>query len=259
MTARRLLALTVTVGALVLAAAAAAEQSYTDSRGDSGVGMDITNLTVRSDPAGNVSIQIAVATPIVDNHAIAIFVDADRNPSTGSSGDDYWMIGGPLAGIDFFRWNGSDFVPFDAPGFWVGGANTNVMEFRFHRSALGGTGAFDFTAISVSLDETSAGLEYKAWDFAPNTGAYTYSLSRAPSARTGSTTTATASPTTPPTPAARRRATATSATRALRRRRRARPRRAPAPSPTHPGSRRASATRGPRSSTSASARSCTGR
>jgi hypothetical protein len=101
---------------------AAADQSWTDPGGDAGVGTDITTVTARNDTAGGISIQVASANPIVTNHAIAIFIDADRNQSTGSNGDEFWMYGGPAVGTAFFAWNGSSFVSTHPASFSVGPA-----------------------------------------------------------------------------------------------------------------------------------------
>ena len=88
---------------LAVSASAVADQSYTDPGGDAGVGTDIVGATVRNDiSSGTITIQVASANPIVANHAVAIFIDADRNLSTGDQGDDYWMYGGPATGIAFF-------------------------------------------------------------------------------------------------------------------------------------------------------------
>lgn len=176
---------------LAIASGAAADQSYTDPPGDGKVGTDITNMTVRNDAAGNISIQVASANPIVANHALAIFIDADQNPGTGSStGDDYWMYGGPAVGTGFFAWNGSQFAPVSPADFVVGAAASNVTEFRFNKTDIGNRSAFNFVVISISIDPPDVNF----WDFAPDTGRYTYTLS------TGTTTTTTTTTTSPPPP-----------------------------------------------------------
>jgi len=98
--------------ALALTASAVADQSYTDPGGDAGVGTDIVGVTVRNDVnSGAMSIQVASANPIVANHAVAIFIDADRNPSTGCNGDEYFIYGGPATGVAFLTCSGGNFVP----------------------------------------------------------------------------------------------------------------------------------------------------
>lgn len=176
--------------ALVMAASATADQSYTDARGDGGPGTDIVALTVRNDTAGNISIQVQSANPIVENHAIAIFIDADRNPSTGEDGDEYWMYGGPAVGVGFFAWNGSQFVAMSPASFQVGAAASDVTDFRINKADLGNVSGFNFVAISISIDPPNINF----WDAAPDRGYYSYDLVSAPPPTTTTTTTTTPAP-----------------------------------------------------------------
>ncbi len=162
--------------ALIVTGSAGADQSYTDPQGDAGVGTDIVAVTVRNDAAGNLSFQVGSASPIVSNHAIAIFVNADRNKSTGASstGDDFVMFGGPATGVAFAAWNGSQFVATNPPSYHVGAATSNVTDFRISKADLGNTSGFDFAVISVSEDPPDPNLHF--WDYAPNAGVYTYTL-----------------------------------------------------------------------------------
>ena len=162
---------------LAVSASAVADQSYTDPGGDAGVGTDIVGTTVRNDiSAGTITIQVASANPIVANHAVAIFIDADRNSSTGDQGDDYWMYGGPATGIAFFAWNGSAFAETNPATFGVGAAASNVTEFRFNKADIGNVSGFNFAVVSISID----GDNLKFWDAAPDTGYFSYDLAVAP-------------------------------------------------------------------------------
>jgi hypothetical protein len=152
---------------------AGADQGYSDPVGDAGVGTDITNLSVSNDAGGTIVFQVQSASPVVSNHAIAIFIDADRNPATGSGGDDYWFFNGPLAGRAFFAWNGSAFVQQSPASFTASVPAANLNEFRIGEADLGGTRSFFFAAISVSIDPPDVNF----WDIAPNTGEFAYTLS----------------------------------------------------------------------------------
>ncbi len=132
-------------------------------------------VTIRNDTAGGITIQVQSANPIVGNHAVAVFIDADRNQSTGGQGDDYWMFGGPDVGVGFFAWNGSTFAPMSPASFSVGAAAANVTEFHIGRADLGGVAGFNFAAISLSLD----GDNINFWDAAPDTGYSSYDLALA--------------------------------------------------------------------------------
>jgi hypothetical protein len=171
-----LVTLVATAATAIATGAALADQSYTDAGGDAGAGTDVTGITVRNDQAGNLTIQVGAASPIVANHAIAIFLNTDRNAATGGQGDEYWMYGGPLVGTAFFAWNGSDFVDANPGSFSVGAAGTNVTEFRINRADIGNVTSFDFFVLSISIDEGSAGFEVKGWDGAPEIGYFSYEL-----------------------------------------------------------------------------------
>jgi hypothetical protein len=169
------------VAAVVLgmAGSASADEGYSDPVGDAGVGTDIVALTVRNDSAGSLSVQVASASPMVSNHAIALFVDADRNSATGSStGDEYVMYGGPATGVLFGVWNGSRFVLGNPPSYRVFAAGPNLTEFRIAKSDLGNTSGFTFVAVSISIDPPDPDLHF--WDFAPDRGSYSYVLSTPP-------------------------------------------------------------------------------
>jgi len=183
---RRILLLSSVVAAmLVVVSSAGADQSYTDPTGDGKVGTDITNMTVRNDTAGNIQFQVASANPIVANHAIAVFIDADKNPATGSpTGDEYWMFGGPAVGIAFFAWNGSQFAAASPASFGVGAAAANVTEFRINKADIGNVDSFNFVVISISIDPPNINF----WDIAPDTGSYTYALTTATPAPAPTTT-----------------------------------------------------------------------
>lgn len=158
-----------TVAAFTLAMTAGAQQSYTDPGGDAGVGTDITGITVNNDQAGLLSIQVASANPIVGNHAVAVFIDADKNPATGDDGIEAWMFGGPFVGAAFFSCTSGGCSPTNAPGFSARAASSNVTEFTFNRSAIGNSASFNFDVISISIDPPNVNF----WDIA---GTYTYDL-----------------------------------------------------------------------------------
>jgi len=171
---RFLYLLGVAVAALAMAGSAGADQSYTDPVGDAGVGTDIVGVTVRNDTtSGLISIQVASANPVVANHAVAIFIDADRNQATGDQGDDYWMFGGPLVGRGFFATpNGSTSNELSPASFWAGQVAANMSEFRFNKADIGNVSGFNFWVASISIDPPY--LHF--WDGAPNSGYWSYDL-----------------------------------------------------------------------------------
>lgn len=157
---------------LITVMTAGAEQSYTDPNGDAGAGTDITTITVRNDQSGLISMQVASASPIVGNHAIAVFIDADKNQATGEGGDEAWMYGGPLVGASFFNCSGGSCAPTNPASFSAGPAGPNVTEFRFNRADIGNVSSFNFYAVSISIDPPNI----QFWDDAPDSGYFTYDL-----------------------------------------------------------------------------------
>lgn len=156
------------IAAFALAVTAGAQQSYTDAGGDAGPGTDITSITVNNDQAGMLTIQVASANPIVGNHAVAVFIDADKNPATGDDGLEAWMFGGPFVGAAFFSCSESGCSESN-PAFSARAASSNVTEFQFSRSGIGNSTSFNFDVVSISIDPPNLNF----WDVA---GTYTYDL-----------------------------------------------------------------------------------
>jgi hypothetical protein len=178
---RRVLLALLLLVALGITPSAGADQSYTDPSGDGGPGTDITNVTVRNDVnTGMITIQLGSASPIVANHAIAVFIDADRNQATGDQGDEYWMFGGPLVGAAFFAWNGSDWIEPNAATFSARAAASNVTEFLFNKADIGNVSGFNFASASISLDVSGGSLAINFWDAAPDRGYWSYDLATPP-------------------------------------------------------------------------------
>jgi PKD repeat protein len=185
---------------LVVAGSAGADQSYSDPQGDAGVGTDIVTVTVRNDSAGNLAFQVASASPIVPNHAIAIFINADRSTATGAppAGDDYVMFGGPATGVLFGVWNGSQFALATPSSYRVGAATSNITDFRIAKADLGNTSGFYFAVLSASIDPPDPNLHF--WDYAPNYGEFSYTLTTPQTPPPPATTTAAPPPPPPPAP-----------------------------------------------------------
>lgn len=138
------------------AGSARSDRTYTDPRGDAGPGTDITDVTVRNDTAGNITVQIAIASPLPDNHYLALHFDADNNPATGlllqGQGSDFYGYGSKSFGQGFYRWSGSQWELMSASGFQAGFAASQVVEFRLTRAVLGNPSRFTLAVFSGSGD-----------------------------------------------------------------------------------------------------------
>ena len=123
---------------------------------------------MNNDQAGMLTIQVASASPIVGNHAVAVFIDADKNPATGDDGIEAWMFGGPFVGAAFLSCSASGCSESN-PAFGARAAASNVTEFQFNRSGIGNSASFNFEVVSISIDPPNVNF----WDVA---GTYTYDL-----------------------------------------------------------------------------------
>ncbi len=171
---RRLMALLVGVGSLVIAGAAGAEQTYTDGSGDSGTAPDLTQVVVSND-ATQVTFRIAAPgrTP-TDTEAHVLFIDSDANASTGDDGDELRAI---FAFPSFYveSWNGSAWV--DAPttgisGRFELGSSASTWQLTLPRTLLGTGTAFNFVVLAFKVN----GENIEAADLAPNSGSWRYEI-----------------------------------------------------------------------------------
>ncbi len=83
---RTLLAAAVLSLVLVASAGAANTTTFADQAGDAGAGPDVTGLTVSTDDAGMVTIQLQLANrpSLQTNDEVGVTLDLDQNPDTGS-------------------------------------------------------------------------------------------------------------------------------------------------------------------------------
>ena len=130
---RRLMALLVGVGSLVIAGAAGAEQTYTDGSGDSGTAPDLTQVVVSND-ATQVTFRIAAPgrTP-TDTEAHVLFIDSDANASTGDDGDELRAI----FAFPSFNWNASSSGVLTGFEVW-----TIAPSFTIAKNTIGHSGTF---------------------------------------------------------------------------------------------------------------------
>jgi hypothetical protein len=140
----------VVLAGVCAAAAIAAERSYTDDAGDSGTAPDLTNVTV-TDSNGFLAFKIAGS--LAPSSTIEIFIDTDRNQSTGDDGDElrvgleqeadgknYWFAG---------RWNGTT---WERAGIDVQSQSfPGRLEVGFRAADAGITGTFDFVVVAFKM------------------------------------------------------------------------------------------------------------
>jgi hypothetical protein len=150
--------LCVAAAAPAVRAATADPTAFTDTAGDSGTAADVGTVKVTNDDNGQYTFDIGFATPYGDTANVALYLDTDLNPATGSPNDigaDY-MLYDDHASHSFWlvKWNGSDWE--DAPSMAsasvsIGAANASLTA-SINRSDLGDTGGFNFYVLSYEGD-----------------------------------------------------------------------------------------------------------
>ena len=135
--------------ALLCAQAARADTGFTDPAGDAGGSPDLTEVTVANDAEGRIVFRVAFAggAPLPRAGDVAIFVDADKDVSTGESGRDYRIVLNGLETWSFSRWDGFEWrlVPaLTGRAYFLPGA----VMFAVDRSELGGTTSFELFVLS---------------------------------------------------------------------------------------------------------------
>lgn len=150
----------------------ASSGDYTDPAGDSGTAGDITAVTVAGDKASGQLLFRITGTNIASSETAPLIldIDSDANPLTGDitfNGMDYeFDIDNTSYG--FFHWNGSDWVATPDLSVQVSGGTTQIL-ISVNRSELGNTSSFNFFSIAFNAAD-------RAFDLAPNQGAFNYSL-----------------------------------------------------------------------------------
>lgn len=126
---------------------ALADASFTDPAGDAQDAPDVTAVTVSNDTGGNIMFHIAV-TNFTPESEIVIYLDTDKNASTGDDGSEYLLSDEHSAdpansGWDMAHWTGTSWV--DTPHSTVTVQSTATsIDFRVNKSDLGGASGFGF-------------------------------------------------------------------------------------------------------------------
>jgi len=175
-TLRRRAATAIAFGLLVTGAALAAA-SLTDPAGDAmGAGADVTRIDASHD---STTWTLRVATP---NHSglqrtenIQVFLDTDRNRSTGTNGYDFRLrvFGGDPTPIALERWSGS----WEPAGGLISSSFSAGLTATLSRAALGVSGSVNLAVYTVD------GTTGQASDIAPGPSLserWTYSFTSAP-------------------------------------------------------------------------------
>lgn len=155
---------------------------YTDPTGDSATASDVSKLTL-TPGNGTVMFDIAYTGALGSDGGLAVGIDADRNPQTGSAGVDYLYIAAS-DGAAFAKWDGTQWVSFSHQPTNPALTSTD-LTFTITLADIGGVTTFDFFGGSLRGNDA---------DYVPDSGFATYPLAVAPPP----TTTTTPQPPSPP-------------------------------------------------------------
>ena len=152
---RRIIVLGAMVALLLFGASGAgAASTFTDPQGDAVAGAaDITQVVVSNDLDGNVTFAVTIAdrTTFTPDDLLFIFLNTDKNTSTGVAGIDYAIVV-TSAGAALVRASGTTFAP--APQTTLTLADNN-KTIKINRSEVGDTTGFAGLVVT-GLDSNDA-------------------------------------------------------------------------------------------------------
>ena len=171
----RIILLAAVLGVLLFGATGAgAATTFTDPQGDAPGGTaDIAQVVTSNDYDGNITFTLTLANraSLVSDDVMLIFLDTDKNPSTGTSGVEY-LIGVDPRGPLLLRATSSTFEPVAASTLTSADGGKTV---RINRSDLGGATGFVFFLYSTRDSNLDVG------DDAPDgNAAWVYDLNLTP-------------------------------------------------------------------------------
>jgi hypothetical protein len=125
--------------------------SYTDPSGDSAAGPDIVEVTLTS-VGGTLTVEIDIGNRAAllpgPGDEVALYLNTDRNLSTGSFfGVDY-LIQAFSTGLRMQRWTGSSYAVY-APASFSGSFGNGVLRASVHLDEIGSPEVFDHFAGSL--------------------------------------------------------------------------------------------------------------
>jgi hypothetical protein len=174
-------AMALTLAVLLSGGAAAGNVSFTDPAGDSGTAPDITSITVSDDPAtGTAMLTVTTASAITSGESIDVYLDTDKNGSTGAAGYgyDYYLEAWKAAndqGWDIERWKDGGWQEAPSTQTERFSRSGTVYTWTFSKADLGGSAGFDFV-VGGYLDSDTGNV---ATDFAPDDGGWTFNFTKA--------------------------------------------------------------------------------
>ncbi len=141
------------VAALVFAGAALAanSRSFTDPGGDAANSPDLTAVSVSSDDAGIVTVKLTLAnrSSLTQNEGVAVGIDTDQNPDTGSVfyGAEWELDLEGTSATVYQATSAGDYTKVPAPASYQASMSSSVATLTFKASDFGITSGFNLHAI----------------------------------------------------------------------------------------------------------------
>jgi hypothetical protein len=170
---RRILVCTAALLASGAMARGAHAVTFTDAAGDSGTGPDITAVSVVSETAGTVSLEVQLGNRPSPSPGLELQVNIDVDPAGGDpefGGADFG-VGAADAGFYFARWTGSEWQP--VPGAFV----SRIADGRGVQIALADLGSPASLRFWVGVSDNAD--DPANWDAAPDAGFFTFEVTPA--------------------------------------------------------------------------------
>ncbi len=141
--------------------------TFTNTNLAANAAADIATVVVNNDAGGQITVQVNFARPLTNTDSVAILVDADQNPATGSQnlgGVDYVLSDDQSSHTwDLEQWSGTDWTPAASYSTVrvTGGSGTSQLTFSVNRTEIGVTAGFNFWVDSMN-GNGGAGFEAQA-------------------------------------------------------------------------------------------------
>src|SRR5262245_40236186 len=154
-------AATAALASTQLAGASTKDMTFTDKASDNGSALDVTQVAVANDAAGNVTMRIPFpsAASLPSDASILIVMDTDQNPNTGDPGGvgaEYFIdVEGSNNSYSVGQWNGSAYVAGPSSGVVVGYSAGLVVGFPKGTFAIGN--GFNFWVRTIQGGDESPG------------------------------------------------------------------------------------------------------
>lgn len=159
------------VAALVFAGVALAgnSKSFSDAGGDASGSPDLTGVVVANDDAGVVTVKLTLSnrSALAANEGVAIGLDTDQNPDTGSVfyGAEWELDLEGASATVYQATSAGDYSQVTAPASYQASMSGGVATFTFKASDFGITSGFNLHALGFDASWLDAAPDIRAVNY----------------------------------------------------------------------------------------------